>query len=165
MPLRFLILFVLSTLCVAQEYSFQRGFTGEDLRGVSAVSGFVAWASGTHGTYLRTTDGGASWKAAQVPGAELLDFRDVKAFSANVAYLMSAGPGDRSRIFKTTDGGQSWSQRFTSPDSNGFFDCMAFWNENEGLVLGDPVDGHFALFATNDGGTAWTRVVPQKIPG
>ncbi|HEX6559976.1 MAG TPA: hypothetical protein VF021_10950, partial [Longimicrobiales bacterium] len=30
------------------------------LRGISVVSADVAWASGTRGTVLRTTDGGAS---------------------------------------------------------------------------------------------------------
>jgi photosystem II stability/assembly factor-like uncharacterized protein len=164
MPLRPLIPLLLCVLCAGQEYSYQRGFTSEDLRGVSAVSSLVAWASGTHGTYLRTTDGGNNWKAAQVPNAEALDFRDVKAFSADVAYLMSAGLGDKSRVFKTSDGGKTWSQRFATPDPGGFFDCMAFSNENEGVLLGDPVGGRFVLFTTSDGGTQWTRLVPQKMP-
>ena len=64
------------------------------LRGVSAVSERVAWASGDKGTFLRTTDGGKTWKAGMVPGAEQLDFRDVDAFSATTAYLLAIGPGD-----------------------------------------------------------------------
>ena len=71
------------------------------------LSNQVAWASGTHGTYLRTTDGGTSWHTAQVPDAEALDFRDVEAFSADLAYLLSAGPGEQSRIYKTTDAGKN----------------------------------------------------------
>ena len=37
------------------------GVTGR-LRGVSAVSSTVAWASGANGTVLRTTDGGTHWQ-------------------------------------------------------------------------------------------------------
>lgn len=48
--------------------------TTESLRGVSAVSRQIAWASGTHGTYLRTLDGGRTWTPAQVPDAMALDF-------------------------------------------------------------------------------------------
>src|ERR1700690_510816 len=77
----------------------QRSNTTEGLRGVSAVSRRVAWASGTRGTYLRTTDAGAHWVAAQVPGAEALDFRGVVGFSADEAFLMAAGLGELSRIY------------------------------------------------------------------
>src|SRR4029450_958848 len=49
------------------------------------------WASGRNGTFTVTTDGGETWDAGVVPGAEALQFRDVQAFSASVAYLMSIG--------------------------------------------------------------------------
>lgn len=76
---------VLAGLCSAQTHTLQESHTSQDLRGVAAVSANVVWASGTHGTYLRTLDGGATWTPAQVPGAEALDFRDVEAFSADEA--------------------------------------------------------------------------------
>ena len=50
------------------------------LRGVSAVDGQVAWASGTGGTVLRTVDGGETWDRRLVPDADGLDFRDIEAF-------------------------------------------------------------------------------------
>lgn len=128
------------------------------------VSSATAWASGTLGTYLRSTDGGASWSAAQVPGAEALDFRDVEAFSASEAYLLSAGPGELSRIYKTTDGGRNWTLQFTNRDAQGFFDGMAFWDSKHGLALGDPVDGRFVLITTKDGGKNWKRLSPQAMP-
>lgn len=49
------------------------------LRGVSAVSDRGAWASGTKGVFLRTTDGGAHWSSAVAPGAEALDFATCRA--------------------------------------------------------------------------------------
>ena len=99
---RWLLPFFLAALAFAQtEPRVELSHTTEGLRGVSAVSRRVAWASGTHGTYLRTTDAGAHWESAQVPGAEALDFRGVVAFSADEAFLMSAGPGELSRIYHT----------------------------------------------------------------
>ncbi len=112
--LRYLLfcLFVAGPL-VAQNPNVQQSNTTENLRGISVVDDQVAWASGTHGTYLRNNDGGKSWRAAQLPGAESLDFRDVEAFSANLAYLLSAGPGEQSRIYKTIDAGKNWALQFS----------------------------------------------------
>src|SRR5580658_731235 len=76
-----------------------------DFRGLCAVSSKVAWVSGTKGTYGRTTDAGKTWSVGTVPNAEKLDFRDVEAFGENTAYLLSAGPGEDSRIYKTVNGG------------------------------------------------------------
>ena len=161
-------LFLASTL-LAQNPTVQKSNTTENLRGVSVLAGRVAWASGTHGTYLRTTDGGNSWQPAQVPGAEALDFRDVEAFSAELAYLLSAGPGEQSRIYKTVDAGKSWTLQFTNKDPKGFFDCMAFWDRDRGVAVGDPIADSsgklkFELIATDDGGANWKPVPPDAIP-
>jgi len=56
-----------------------------------------------------------------VPGAEKLDFRAARAFGDTTAYLLSAGPGDASRIYKTVDGGKSWTMQFKSADPAAFF--------------------------------------------
>src|SRR5687767_5588969 len=87
------------------ESGWQKQISGTTvrLRGLSAVSTSVAWASGQGGSYTRTIDGGRTWRSATVPGAETLDFRDVDAFDANTAYLLAIGEGDKSRIYKTTD--------------------------------------------------------------
>jgi photosystem II stability/assembly factor-like uncharacterized protein len=131
--------------------------TTAGLRGLAAVSEEMAWASGTKGTYLLTTNGGEKWLAATVPGAEGLDFRDVAAFSARSAYLLSSGTGNASRVYKTSDGGISWKLLFTNPDAGGFFDAFSFWDERHGLLMGDPVNGHFVIFTTGDGGASWQR--------
>lgn len=159
-----LLLVLLTSALSAQTYTIQQSKTTEDLRGLSAASSKVIWASGTHGTYLRSTDGGNSWHAAQVPGAESLDFRDVEAFDADVAYLLSAGPGGQSRIYKTTDGGKSWDLQFTNKDPKGFFDCMAFWNRDHGITVGDPVGGKFEVITTEDGGKSWNAIPRNALP-
>ena len=126
-----------------------------DFRGLTVVSAKIVWVSGTQGTYARTSDGGKTWSVGTAPDARNLDFRAVEAFGENTAYLMSAGPGDKSRIYKTVDGGKSWLVQFKSSEKEAFFDAIAFWDESHGIVLGDPVKGRFELLATDDGGTHW----------
>jgi len=142
--------------------------TTESLRGVSAVSQKIAWASGTHGTYLRTIDAGRTWQSAQVPGAATLDFRAVVAFSVDEAFLMSAGPGDQSRIYHTSDAGQHWSPQFTATNPKSFFDSMVFWDPTHGIVLGDPIPDEsgklkFELLLTDDGRT-WHALPSTQLP-
>ena len=152
---------------LAQSWQTQAAGTTASLRGISAVSARVAWASGTRGTYLITTDGGATWHAGRVPGAESLDFRAVHALDGRTAWLMSIGTGPVSRVYKTNDGGATWALQFTNPDAKGFFDCLAFWNPRHGIVAGDAVDGVLAVFATLDGGVHWQRAahLPPALPG
>ena len=127
------------------------------LRGVSAVDANIAWASGQKGTVLRTVDGGAHWQAMHVSGAEALDFRDIEAFSADVAVVLSIGPGEASRVYRTDDGGQTWVLALGNKDPRGFFDCMAFEGQR-GWMLGDPVDGRYQVFATDNGGREWRQL-------
>jgi photosystem II stability/assembly factor-like uncharacterized protein len=146
----------------------QISHTTESLRGVSAVSRQVAWASGTHGTYLRTMDGGRTWIPAQVPDAGALDFRAVVAFSADEAFLMSAGPGEQSRIYHTSNGGVRWELQFTNTNPKGFFDSMIFWDEKHGVVLGDPIPDEsgklkFEVLLTDDGQN-WRPIPPARLP-
>jgi photosystem II stability/assembly factor-like uncharacterized protein len=134
------------------------------LRGVSAVSDRVAWASGAAGTVVRTADGGATWTKLTVPDAEKLDFRDVDAISETTAYILSIGAGAASRIYKTTDAGAHWQLQFTNDNPKAFFDAMAFWDAGHGLVMGDSVDGRFDILTTADGGKTWARVPQEKLP-
>jgi hypothetical protein len=164
-PPALLLLFIASTgLLPAQQttsgpWVMQSSGTTAGLRGIHAVGGGVAWASGTDGTVLRTEDGGYLWQRCTVPpGAEKLDFRGIWAWDENTAIVMSSGPGDLSRIYKTTDGCSSWKLLYTNPDKDGFWDAMVFSDKNKGFLLGDPVHGRFVLLFTLDGGKTWTRV-------
>src|SRR5215212_10632647 len=142
----------------------QASGTSVRLRGVSAVSRRVAWASGANGTYARTVDGGRTWQAAQVPGAAELDFRDVDAFDVDTAYLLAIGEGERSRIYKTADGGRNWTLQFQNRRAGAFYDCMAFWDARRGLAISDPVDGRFLVVRTEDGGRNWKEIGAAGMP-
>jgi photosystem II stability/assembly factor-like uncharacterized protein len=133
------------------------------LRGVSAVSATVAWASGANGTVLRTEDGGATWQKMAVPGAEKLDFRDVDATGVRSAYVLSIGPGEASRIYKTVDGGAHWNLQFANTDPKIFLDAMAFRDDQHGIAFSDSVDGRFVILTTSNGRT-WERVPADRLP-
>jgi photosystem II stability/assembly factor-like uncharacterized protein len=157
---------LLQLAALALHWDVQVSNTTAGLRGLRAVSPQIAWASGTKGTFLTTTDGGSHWRAGVVPGAEALDFRDVEAFDAKTAYLLASGQGENSRVYKTNDAGAHWELLFANPDKEGFFDALAFWDEAHGLLLGDPVAGRFAIFATADAGKTWQRQqAPSALSG
>ena len=159
--MKFAIAIFFAAMVSAQSWTPQESGTTASLRGVSAISATVAWASGTDGTYLRTKDGGAHWKAGKLPGASDLDFRAIQAIDENTAVLLSAGTGEKSRVYKTGDGGEHWELFYTNPDPKGFFDAIGFWDAAHGILLGDPVKGHFVVMTTSDGGATWKR---QKAP-
>ena len=77
-----------------------------------------------------------------------LDFRDVEAFDANTAYVLSIGEGENSRIYKTIDGGKNWKLQFKNTNPKAFFDAFAFWDEKHGIAMSDPVDGKYLLLET-----------------
>ncbi|MBT9332798.1 glycosyl hydrolase [Acidipila sp. 4G-K13] len=159
----------------ASPWDAQQSWTTADLRGVDAVGGGVAWASGTNGTVLRTEDAGYMWQACAVPpGAEKLDFRGIKAWDGNTAVVMSSGPGGQSRLYKTTDGCSHWTLLFTNPEKDGFYDALLFVDREHGIVLGDPAHGSpginpveggyftFRIRVTADGGKIWAPVVDPE---
>jgi photosystem II stability/assembly factor-like uncharacterized protein len=141
----------------------QSSGTRQRLQAVSPVDERVVWVSGVGGTYALTTDGGRTWRAGVVPGADSLEFRDVEAVSERVAYLLAAGPGDRSRIYQTRDGGRSWSVQFTNRDTSAFYDCFAFWDQRRGFTMSDAVNGRFPVVRTGDGAT-WSDIGDRLPP-
>ena len=155
---------ILATLLVATpHWTLQNSGVAARLRGTSAVSDRVAWASGSGSTVLRTTDGGATWKKLTVT-ADTLDFRDIDAIDAQTAYALSIGNGPASRIYKTTDAGASWKLQFKNEDAKAFFDAMAFWDADHGIVFGDSIDDQFCIMTTENGRRVWTRVPASALP-
>src|SRR6266700_6366207 len=99
----------------------QNSGTTQGLIAVSPVNSRVVWASGRGGTSVKTTDGGKTWTAGVVKGAELLQFRDVQGVSDQVAYLSSIGDNPKDfRIYKTVDGGATWTKQFQNKNPGAF---------------------------------------------
>ncbi|GAA3751648.1 WD40/YVTN/BNR-like repeat-containing protein [Terriglobus aquaticus] len=155
------------------QFTLQDSGTTADLRGIVNVGNGTAWASGTHGTVLRTEDSGFVWQGCSVPpGAEQLDFRGIQAFDDQTAIVMSSGKGDLSRVYKTTDGCKSWKLVFTNPDADGFFDAISM-SPSGAVVMGDPVGGVFAFFVSDRDEQKWVSLnsphsgtkAPEALPG
>src|ERR1700683_2090022 len=81
---------LLAVLPVAPTWTSQVSGVPATLRGVSAASDRVAWASGSGSTVLRTADGGETWQRIAVT-TDRVDFRDVDAIDERTAYLLSIG--------------------------------------------------------------------------
>lgn len=142
-------------LAVSSQWMKQDVKTTASFRGLSVVNEKVVWASGTGGTVIRTTNGGKSWKVITVPGAEKLDFRDIEAFDAKTAYILSIGNGESSRIYKTTDEGKTWKLQYTNTNEKAFYDAIACWDKSNCMAMSDPVSGTFLLRQTSNGGNYW----------
>lgn len=144
----------------------QQSGTTALLIAVSAVNEGVVWVAGANRTFLRTTDGGTTWTAGQVPVADApgLQFRDVHGVDANTAYLLSIGNGSDSRIFKTSDAGATWRTQFVNRDTSAFYDCFDFWSPDSGIVASDAVGRAMIARTTTNGGASWELVPPVAMP-
>lgn len=136
------------------------------MRAVHAVTANTCWIGGTHGTVLKTIDGGRSWRTLQLPDADSLDFRDIHAFDKDIAVAMSAGEAEKgkAKIYRTDDGGKSWLLVYQSTQNGVFLDGIDFWDKNKGICLGDPVDGKLFVLTTEDGGKTWQELPADTRP-
>lgn len=129
------------------------------LRGLSPVSDRVCWASGSGGTWLKTTDGGETWDIGVIAGLDTVDFRSIQAFDENTAIVASAG--QPAVIYRTVNGGQSW-EKVHQEGSEAFFDGISFLDNNRGYIVGDPVDRFWMILETSDGGKSWKSL--ENLP-
>ena len=126
------------------------------IRGLAVVSNKVIWVSGSKGNVGLSLNGGQTWTWQQIKGFEQSDFRDIEAFSAKEAIIMSSGTP--ALILKTADGGLNWKICYRNDDKSYFFDGLAFYNKKHGIAMGDPINGKFVLLETTDGGISWNEL-------
>ena len=124
------------------------------LRGLCVVNDHVAWVSGNKGTVALTTDGGKTWNWQQVKGYEASDFRDIEAFSAKEAFIMSSGTP--ALILYTRDAGHTWLTKYRNRDTSVFLDAIDFKGKY-GVAMADPEYNHFVLLETHDKGNTWKQ--------
>lgn len=168
-----LILLCATNSQAQQSWSVQTSGIDTNLRGVSAVrishsksppsTTTMVWASGSNGVILQSRDAGAHWKQLTVRGGETLDFRSIQAFDEKIAYVMSSGEGEKSRIYKTFDGGENWKLQYTDKRGSFFLDAMVCISTKQCYAMSDPVDGKFLLLATRDG-EHWDELPRDHMP-
>jgi photosystem II stability/assembly factor-like uncharacterized protein len=135
----FIFFLFISTTITAQVRidSFKTNVTNS-FRGLSVPSDNVIWVSGTKGTVGRSTDAGKTWEFIAVPNMQTRDFRDIHAFDAMNAIVLSVdSPG---YLLKTVDGGKTWKTIFTDTSKGVFFDAMDFNSKRKGVMVGDPIN-------------------------
>jgi photosystem II stability/assembly factor-like uncharacterized protein len=170
-PLSFLLSLLSCATAQAQWWKVQTSGIDTNLRGVSVaemldakgVPGPVVWASGSNGVILKSVDEGKTWKRLRVNGGDALDFRGIVAFNEKMAYVMSSGEGEKSRIYKTTDGGETWKLQYTDKPKEFFLDAIACLSETHCFALSDPIDGKFLLLNTADG-EHWNPLPRKNLP-
>ncbi len=158
------LLFSCPTLVAAQQVATLSSGTTALLQAVSAPGNDVVWVSGHAGTILRSLDGGATWEKLPIAGTERLQFRDIHAASADMAWVLSAGNGPQSTIHFTSDGGRNWTRQFVNADSAAFYDCLAFFDSRTGVAISDASQGRTNILRTTDGGATWELLPPTAVP-
>jgi len=162
-PIFLIAAFLLTSQFASGQWIKQNVNTTASFRGLSVVNEKVIWASGTEGTVIRTVDSGKHWDIIHVPDADKLDFRDIEAFDAGTAYILSIGNGESSRIYKTTDGGNTWVLQFKNTNEKAFFDAIACWDKEHCIAVSDPIDNRFVLVETTNGQN-WRLIDTSKMP-
>ena len=151
-------------LASAQQVQVLHTRPGTSLRSVAVYGRKILLAGGSGGVLLRSTDEGESWNQVQVADdAAELDYRDLEVLRNGNMVLMSAGPGEKSRLFLSRDHGATWAEVYRNELENGFFNGMAFWPNGAGLLIGDPIDGQLFLLKAADSGQKWSRVPGPKM--
>ena len=123
------LLLLLAATAAAQQV--QLSHTTESLRGVSAVSREIAWASGTQGTYLRTTDAGKTWMRID----KLLPYRSGVAWAKD-RWIAVGTSGSHFSL----DNGATWKLL-----DRANYNSVGFTSTGEGWAAGPK--GRIAKFA------------------
>ncbi|MCC6861084.1 MAG: hypothetical protein IT158_21125 [Bryobacterales bacterium] len=123
----------------------QRTFTGASLESVQFLDERSGWAVGWSGTVLRTTDGGANWRAVPVPG--------VNETLTSVFFKDERGgwiTGMLGTLLRTGDGGKTWHvQPLPVRD---WLTSIVFDRQGRGWLAAGT-----ELLESPDGGATWQR--------
>ncbi len=150
--------FTISEGVIGENWTVQNSGTTATLYSVSTVDANVAWATGTGGVVIKTTNGGATWVTVTTPRA--VDAHVICGIDTNKALVATNGSAD-AKIHLTTNGGQTWQDVYTV--AGGFINVLIMFDDMNGFAEGDPVGGNWVLLKTTDGGFTWTSAatLPQ----
>ena len=132
--------------------------TAANLKGIDSPDGTNAWACGSMGTMIRTTDRWDTWVEQDTDA-----YNDLNAVSfPNQWYGWAVGQGRKpyqdvvsgepATVIRTANGGSSWtSQSLGSTIDENMYDVFML-DTNNGWICGE----WGAVFHTANGGTLWT---------
>ena len=158
-PYFLLYLLIFYSACVLSQNTYTVEIMHKDvntsLRGLCVVNDTVIWTSGSNGYVGRSVDAGKTWDFKQIHPYDSAEFRDIEAFDANTAVVMSSV--QPACILKTVDGGKTWKEVFRNDDPAIFLDAFDF-EGNKGICLGDPINNWFYLLTTKNRGDSWKEI-------
>lgn len=129
---------------------------GNDLRWVRMWDVNTIYAIGYKGTFIKTTDRGATWtvqhKAGRVAGipVQVADLQNAYFFDQNTGIVV----GSFGSIFRTTNGGVTFDSTNNPAPTNTTFRGISFINNLTGYVVCGL--SNYRLMKTTDGGMNWT---------
>ena len=151
------------------QWTPQASDTKARLRGLHVVNDKIIWASGTQGTFVRTTDGGTTWQkilytdertgcADVVMNPENPDelFATMWEFRRKPYAFNSGGKG--SAMYKSTDGGKTWIKITKGlPEGELGRIALAISPSNPKHLLSIVEAKETNLYASADGGESWSK--------
>lgn len=163
--MRATLFFLLLTFCPALATPQTLHSAGDiSLRGLSSSDNAkILYATGNKGTILRSPDSGKTWSNLHIENTETQDFRGVRAFGPDVAYVFSVGNDNKSHIYKTTDAGKTWQIKYSDPRPAFFLDGLVCRTEKICFAISDPIDGKFPILHTEDG-EHWSELPQSSEP-
>jgi len=120
----------------------------DDRRGLA-----LGYAHGRKESAYRTTDGGATWKALQLPKSLLVD--DAQLTSKGRAWLV----GFSGEVLTTKDYGATWRFLATPSHEDTSLNSVRFTSPATGVVAAD------SLYLTRDGGISWRHLPDPHAQG
>jgi hypothetical protein len=122
------------------------------LYSVSAVSDDVAWACGTAGKVLRTTNKGVAWTnvSGNIPATSPL--YNIYAYDANTAICVG-DPTGSAIIYATSNAGVNW---VSNTYAGAFGDNLWMTSATDAYYIGDPIGGNWHLLKSTNAGVNWT---------
>ena len=120
------------------------------LTGIWMIDNQTGFMVGANNAYLKTNDGGKTWKGKVervAAGFTRQNLNDISFTSPMEGWMV----GSYGSIQHTTDGGQNWEDQNSGVDNN--LKAIAFANQKTGWIAGQ--EG--VILHTNDGGSTWTK--------
>ena len=114
--------------------------------------------------FLRTSDGGRSWKETEIPHIRFID--RMLFLTPDIGWIAGTD-GKDFFVFRTTNGGRDWEQsRTTPPTEPAVVRDLFFLDHNRGwLITWHYNDSGTYLFSTVDGGRNWAPEPDSSFQG
>lgn len=104
---------------------------------IYVVDSDTIWLGSSEGQVAVSGDAGSNWNISTPGGRSTnLNIRQIIAYDARHAFILSSGRGERSRLVRSRNGGFSWSTLYRA-DGDEYLHCFDMIPDGEGWILGE----------------------------